>query len=336
MKQNKTSVAKTIVFTHGGGRFGNQMFSYSHLLAFAFEHEEFDFVNMSFWEYTDLLAISEKDYLCTKSLDLKRYKFLRFLFVFCKILYIKNDSIAKRVIIYLLYFYGGNPLSKYYNTQSISTVATDVLVAQKKQKFNLIELEIFNLLNGVNTTFLSGWDISSWQLVEKHQDKIRDFLQIHQKYVSISNHYILEQRKKYDFLIGVMIRQGDYQLWENGRYYFATKQYNIWLKMLSEVFKSRGKIGFVVASDTPQNPQDFSSNNVHFTTGIAGRNGHYLESLVELSLCDMILSTPSTFSMWAAFAGNIPIMPLLSSNQNITEDNLLQNHLFDFMKIDAN
>jgi hypothetical protein len=49
----------------------------------------------------------------------------------------------------------------------------------------------------------------------------------------------------------------------------------------------------------------------------------------------MILSAPSTFSMWAAFAGNIPIMPLLSNNQNISEDNLLQNHLFDFMRIDV-
>jgi Glycosyl transferase family 11 len=335
MKGNKTSSTKTIIFTHGGGRFGNQIFSYAHLLAFAFEYEKFDLVNISFWEYADLLAISEEDYLCTKSLNSNKYKFLRLLFILCKVLYIKNDSIAKRIIIYLLYFYGGNSFSKHYHTQSITTVATDALVAQKKQRFNLTEIESFDLLNNADMTFLSGWDISSWQLVEKYQDKIREFLRIHQKYVSISNTYILEQRQKYDFIIGVMIRQGDYQLWENGQYYFTTQQYDIWLETLSEVFEHKGKIGFVIASDTPQNPQDFSHNNVHFTTGIAGGNGHYLESLVELSLCDLILSTPSTFSMWAAFVGNVPIMPLLGINQEITEDNLLQNHLFDFMKIDV-
>jgi hypothetical protein len=51
-----------------------------------------------------------------------------------------------------------------------------------------------------------------------------------------------------------MIRQSDYQFLENGRYYFTNKQYDLWLERLSEVFKNRGKIGFVIASDSPQNP----------------------------------------------------------------------------------
>lgn len=76
-------------------------------------------------------------------------------------------------------------------TQSISTVATDVLVAQKKWRFNLTTS--YYLLKDPEMTFLSSWDISSWQLVEKHQDKIHSFLKIHQKFVSISNSYILHQ-----------------------------------------------------------------------------------------------------------------------------------------------
>lgn len=323
----------TIIFTHGGGRFGNQMFTYSQLLAFSFEHQENDFINLACWEYADLLEIGIQDPLCTKSLNLNRYKFLRFLNIVCKKLFIKNESIAKRFIVYMMYLYGGNPFAKYYNIQAISALENDFLLAQKMLNIDLANPQDAMYVTAMKTTLLSGWGICDWKVVEKHQDKIREILKIRQKYNDISNLFISGKRKEYDFIVGVMIRHGDYQTWGEGCYYYSIQQYVNWLNRLCEIFKDRGKIGFIIASDSPQNLKSFGRDNIHFTTGIAGSNGHYLESLLQLSLCDIVVSAPSTFTAWAAFIGNVPLLLLLKPEQLLQKDQVLKNHLFDFVNL---
>jgi Glycosyl transferase family 11 len=324
---------KTIFFTHGGGRFGNQMFSYAQLLAFVFEQPDIDLVNIACWEYADLLENTYQNKLCTTSLDRHQYWGLRLLRWFCERTFIKNGSVAKRFIIYLLYLYAGNPLAKYYQTQAITATISDSVLGQKISNFDLADSTGYALITQSNNTFLSGWNICNWQLVEKHQEKIRSFLEVHHKYTDISNSFILNKQEKYDFIIGVMIRHGDYKIWGDGCYYYDVQQYVHWMTQLSEMFKDRGTIGFIVASDSPQDSADFGNNAVHFTTGIAGGQGHYLESLVQLSLCDLIITPPSTFSLWAAFLGNIPVLPLMKADQVIERDQILQNHLFDFVNL---
>jgi Glycosyl transferase family 11 len=323
---------KTIIFTHGGGRFGNQMFSYAQLLAFAFERQDIELVNIACWEYADLLETGCQDALCTNSLDIHRFKWFRYLRWFCEKTFIKNGSLAKRFIIYLLYIYAGNTWSKKYNTQAITNTITDLILAQKVSDLDLAKIEDQDLVIKENNTFLSGWNICNWKLVEKHQKEIRHFLRIKSKYISISSSFILDKREKYDFIIGVMIRQGDYKTWSDGCYCYDIEQYFRWFIELTETFKERGEIGFIIASDTQQSIQNFGGN-MHFTTGIAGSKGHYLESLVQLSLCDIIVTPPSTFSLWAAFMGNTPVLPLMKADQVIEIDTLLQNHLFDFVNI---
>jgi Glycosyl transferase family 11 len=330
---------KTIIFTHGGGRFGNQMYSYAYLLAFTLEYKNIDFVNMACWEYSDLLEAGRKDFLCTKLLDKKRHTVLRLIYFCCKLLFIKNGSVAKNTIIRALYLYGGNPLAKYYQSQSIlvekSWTTERFFVAQHLSKLDLADLQSFDLISNANTTFLSGWDICDWKLVQKHQKEIRTSLQIRSKYLDISRIFIAKQREKYDLLVGVMIRQGDYKTWKNGQYYFTSQQYSDWINGMSEAFKLHGKVGFVVSSDSPQNLKDFSNENIHFTTGIAGGNGHYIESLSQLSLCDVLVSPPSSFSMWAAFLGDIPFVSLRQVDQVIKAEQLIDNNWFDPVSVEC-
>jgi hypothetical protein len=322
---------KTIFFTHGGGRFGNQMFSYAQLLAFVFEQQDIDLVNIACWEYADLLENTYQNKVCTTSLDRQHYLGMRLLRWLCEKTFVKNGSVAKRFIIYLLYLYAGNPLAKHYQTQAIAATISDSLLAQKISDFDLSQPASQAVINQANNTFLSGWNICNWQLVEKYQDQIRDYLRIHHQYTDISKSFIADLQPKYDFIIGVMIRHGDYKIWGDGCYYYDVQQYAHWMTSLAEIFRDRGKIGFVIASDSPQKSTDFGDHKVYFTTGIAGGQGHYLESLVQLSLCDLIITPPSTFSLWAAFLGNIPVLPLMTADQIIAKEQLLQNHLFDFI-----
>jgi hypothetical protein len=330
---------KTIIFTHGGGRFGNQMFSYAHLLAFTLEHQNIDFINMDCWEYAELLETGQKDPLCTNLLSTNNNFLLRFICCLCKGLYIKNGSLAKNFIIYMLYLLGGNPLAKYYQSQSILVekkwIKEKLLIAKRLPSLDLASPDSFAIFNSSKITFLSGWDICNWKLVEKHQETIRLNLRINHKYMNISNSFILEKRKKYDLLIGVMVRQGDYKTWRNGQYYFSTQQYSSLIDHAAEVLQDRGRIGFIIASDESQDLACFDNKNVHFTTGIAGGKGHYLESLSQLSLCDAVLSPPSSFSMWATFLGDIPLIPFLEANQVIKEKQLTQNSWLDFFNIEC-
>jgi Glycosyl transferase family 11 len=329
------NTTKTIIFTHGGGRFGNQMFSYAHLLAFSLEHKNIDFINIACWEYSDLLTATYTNFICSRCLDRNRHYSWYLLYLFCKYLSIKNNTTLKNIIIHLLYFYGGNYFAKYYHAQSLLVkkpwTNETLLAAKTLPNLDLANPESFDLINQANITFLSGWELCDWKLVEKHQIEIRNSLQINQKYTEISQSFISDLRKKYNLIIGIMIRQGDYQQWEDGKYYFTTEQYINWINQINEILQHQGKIGFVIASDTKQELSTFNNPSIHCTTGIAGGQGHYIESLVQLSLCDAVVSPPSSFSMWATFLGNIPFVPLNTSEQVITQEQLRHNSWLDFI-----
>jgi hypothetical protein len=327
------SASATIVFTHGGGRFANQLFNYSHLLAFVMEHqvENVDFINIAFWEYAHLLETTSRNPLCRWQSNSPGYQGIKLFHFIFKVLKVKNFDTLKRLFIFFLYLYGGNPLSQYYGAWAITTEVRDFLTAQKRPKIDLASPQDAASILATKLTFLSGWDICNWDLVKKYEREIKSYLQINQKYRDIGQGFVNEQRDKYDFLIGVMIRYGDYRTWGNGRYFFTIEQYAAWMNRAAELFADKGRIGFIIASDEPQRLADFPGLNVHFTTGIAGAEGHFIESIVELSLCDVMVTTLSTFAMWAAFLGEVPILPLYNSSQEISMDDLLENHIYGML-----
>jgi len=86
--------------------------------------------------------------------------------------------------------------------------------------------------------------------------------------------------------------------------------------------------GFLIASDETQDPTKFDDKRYHFATGEGIGSNHFLESFVELSLCDLVLTPPSTFAVFAAFLGDIPIVPLTENSGSDGWEHL-ENNLFD-------
>lgn len=327
MKQDKN----LIIFTHGGGRFANQLFSYAHLIAFLAENDyKYDLINLAFWPYAHLLENTSKNLACTFPTKHEQWKALQKIRELLQVFpeKISNSGRMRNIIVRLLYNYAS------FAPEIQSIIAQDVsglknIPGKQKDTFDLGNPDDVDLLNQAKVTLLAGWKVRSWPLVEKHQETVRECLALKEDYTIIATKFIQELRQQYDYLIGVLIRHYDYRIMLEGKYFFETQQYIKWIEQAQDLFGTSSKVGFVIASDEPQDFELFKNLNVNFATGIAGGKGHYLESMAELSQCDMIMTPPSTFGAWAAFLGNIPILPLCDPSQVVSKQDLLYNNIFD-------
>ena len=200
---------------------------------------------------------------------------------------------------------------------------------ERRKSLDLADSTDLDLFDRAKTTILAGYGVRSWSLFSKHQSIIRESLSFKAETIKIAEEFVKPLRSKYDVLIGILIRQGDYRDWSEGKYFFKTDQYIHWMQQAKEIFGKSATVGFIVASDETQNIEKFRNLEVHFATGAAVGVGHYTENMVELSKCDLIMSVPSTFSTWAAFVGDIPLLPLWGVSQTISSEDLLKNNIFD-------
>ncbi len=328
MKKNKIK----IIFTRSDGRFANQLINYANLAAYKYENtDKIDFINFSFWPYRFSLnealigrycssLANQKpsfwfqpyDFLCTTCSNQKALKYLSFgwgIFL---------SGISKILPNTISVIVGHERLTKFFSGDRVD-------------KLNLDDNKVFEALQVYNIWILSGWGIRAWKCVEKHQDKVRKLLSLNQKILDTSEKFIKDIRQEYDYIVGFHMRQGDYISYRDGKYYFDSQQYLSWIREVTSYFSDKGKVGIIATSDTFQDEDFFSDKNIHFSNGTAGR-GHYVLSMAELSMCDLIVGPPSTFSLWSAFMGNCPILTLKSSTQQICDADILENHLFDALR----
>lgn len=117
--------------------------------------------------------------------------------------------------------------------------------------------------------------------------------------------------KNYDIKVGVHIRRGDYRGWNNGKYYYDDEVYNDKIEQFANLFKNK-KILFILFSNekvTLKPKQDYIISKCSW------HEDHYL-----LSLCDYIIGAPSTFTIWASFIGNVPLMHIYDKNDKVDFD----------------
>lgn len=320
-----------IVFTHGGGRLGNQLINLAHLHAFSLEYKnEFDIINMGFWPYSDLFEITSGNRACIFSDSKNSYSAYILLNEIFNLSLNKNKRLLNQFLRMIHFYYNTAP-GKQSIMKGESPNFLKYLTGVEVQDFDLDSPASIELLKSKKGTALAGWPIRCWGLFEKNKEAIRNDLRFSKIYTDLANKYINELRCKFDKVIGVFIRQGDYKTWFNGKYYFDTAFYKKIMTETAGLYKNE-KVCFVIASDDFQNAEDFKELNGYLTTGSIAIGGHFVESLAELSMCDLIISPPSTFSIWAAFSGSKPLLPLISAVQKFNENDIVYNSFTDAIK----
>lgn len=148
--------------------------------------------------------------------------------------------------------------------------------------------------------FLSGWPCVPTELIEKHSERIREYFSLVEEHASRVK-YVIDKAKTYgDFLVGIHIRQGDYRVWNGGKFFFETDVYVKLMKKITQKHEDRHVV-FIICSNEEQNWSLFEEFSF-----VAGP-GYAVGDMYSLAECDEIYGPQSSFSAWASFYGKVPL-----------------------------
>ncbi len=305
----------TVIYTHGGGRFGNQLLRFLHWLAWVREMDgRVDLVNMAFWPYAEYFATWSAHPGCAyplrpgwvdRAASARRLVPGRFREGFDWRMQ-RWSSMAARLL-------------RLRNVATVDVVPGSSLCLDADERVSRMLAQ--------RTTVCSGWQITHWSGLERQAEGLRALFTPAQPYATRSSEFLRGCRQRYDLLIGMLVRHGDYRSWKAGRYFFPVESYVRWARELVHIHAGC-RVGIVIACDELQPESAFVGLPVVFATGCVNRGGPWFESFLELAGCDLVVSPPSTFSACAAFLGNRPIMPLRAPDQFLDRGDTLADHLF--------
>jgi Glycosyl transferase family 11 len=170
--------------------------------------------------------------------------------------------------------------------------------------YTLLEgLEYQAKIRPAKIVFVYGWWLRTPALMKKHGEKIRAYFRPVEKFVTAATAAVDPLRRQADILIGIHVRHGDYSYWKGGQYFFPPERYAAWMRDLVAQFPGR-KVAFLVCSDEPRRVDEFPGLVVGLGTDSP------VSDVFALSQCDYILGPKSTFTQWASFYGDKPLLHL--------------------------
>jgi hypothetical protein len=171
--------------------------------------------------------------------------------------------------------------------------------------------EVLARIRGARVVFVHDWKFRvPDRVLQRHAEKIRAYFRPIEQVNQASHQAVDRLRRGAEVVIGVHIRQGDYRIWRGGKYFFPSARYAAWMRELAGQFPAR-KVSFLVCSDEPRDAREFPGLAVGFGTGSA------VGDLYALAKCDCVFGPPSTFTAWASFYSNTPLLHLFDGGAPI-------------------
>lgn len=305
-----------IIYTYSAGRFGNQLLRFFHWAAWVRELDyQCSILHLPFWPYAKLFSEWSAKPACVYPDNREWVNSLAHMVDRCP---------------------GADPWDLNWKLQRaalrgsrhLRSLGVDVLRLSGVEKMNLEDSAFIERARATRFRVCAGWEFGCWSWLERHAAEVRRLFQPLPVYRRVAEAFVQELRAKYDVVLGLLARRGDYSTFFNGRLYYSWADYAGWVRQAMELYPGR-RVVVVISSDDPIPLEAFAGLPVVLATGSVNSQGHWLESFLELSLCDLILGPPSTFVACAAFYGDKPWWPLRSAGQALRTDQVLSNHLFD-------
>jgi hypothetical protein len=283
------------------GRLANRIIFYANIIAWA-EERKLSVINFTFQSYANLfesthltcgsaypphkLGFLSKLFLPTiRLLNSIRFQY-QCIYLFSKVV-LKNNLLAGVFPIFSDHVFDG--------TKSLSEIIpADYWLSRK-------------------TLFVSGWRFREPVLTKKHANKIRDFFKpIEKVRIQIAKSFPMREHNKF-LIIGVHIRKGDYANWKGGKYDFPVGDYISIMKKILDLFPDH-KLSFLICSNERLDAELFNEFNITIS------NKSAIEDLYALSMCDLIFGPPSTFTQWASFYGEKPLLHIYNSKEEFNRN----------------
>lgn len=242
-----------------------------------------------------------------------------------------SESLEQESKIIILHFY-----DYYYFFENLS-IYQNVKFLKDEKKLKPYKI-LFKILNNLpNKAFLKicilyGDNICISKLKLKHKlvildgwrnkkpkkplnlEKIQKLFRPKKKYTDEIDNLFFNKRKDFNLIIGVHIRRGDYKEFKGGKYYYSDEIIINYLSQLIKEFKQSKKITFLLCSN--ENIDTKFYKNSQFSI-FQVQNTNLIKDLYALSNCDYIVGPPSTYSMWASFYGQKPLLFIKEPNYKI-------------------
>ncbi|HIK08513.1 MAG TPA: alpha-1,2-fucosyltransferase [Trichormus sp. M33_DOE_039] len=285
-----------LVICAKSGQLGNRLLLFANFIAFAIENN-FTVFNPAFDEYAEFFQSTSRDILC-------RY------------------PVSK------LPLPGNLALRRYYykfTRDLVDSGKFNTIDIKRNQTFNWSNSHIKNELkpSGINFfqgwLFRDGWFVEDLAILHKHRETICSYFKPASKYQLNVNKKIAKIRHSTDLLVGVHIRQGDYQNHQDGKYFYQTEYYVKIMKSILDLFPNQ-TIKFLICSNQEQNDSDFQY--LSYCYG----NNHLIEDMYALAECDYIIGPPSSYSMWASFYGDRPLYMIRDVNKSVTIEDFVHSY----------
>ncbi|MEM9902023.1 MAG: alpha-1,2-fucosyltransferase [Pseudomonadota bacterium] len=273
-----------VVVAQTAGQLGNQLFLFAHLIAFA-EELNLEIHNTAFNEHR-LHFYGTAQNLYARYPAGKRSPSTSALSVMAQIGGGRGMDLSSRLIRRVLP--QRNPI-----INSISCAGH-----MPKDDVDLADTHHQAILRSAPVALLFGGRYRNYELFSQHESKIREFLRFCN---TLSSEQFMEPlREKYDFIVSLHIRQGDYARFLDGKYYFDTSEYLAAAELILGKIDAKRPL-IVICSNAPQHVSEACS--FEWVSG----PGSVIGDMQILAMSDLIIAVPSTFSRWASFIGRVPI-----------------------------
>lgn len=289
---------KLFIIAERCGRLANRIVLFANFIALA-EEQRHRLINFTFHSYARMFEQTRHDIYCQYPATTRVSRWDAIPAV--------GDAIRKTRIFYHL----TRATSRLSETFPVAGKSVMMLRENPGGEVTLLDgPEVQGRICHARTIFVNGWTFRTPSLVQRHAGKIRAYFQPIAEYADASRAAVEHLRREADVVVGVHIRRGDYETWCNGRCFFPVAHYATWMRELAEQFPAR-KVAFFVCSNEPMTPRDFAGLPVGLGAGSA------VGDLYALAQCDYVLGPMSTFSQWAAFYGNKPLLQLYNQTDRV-------------------
>lgn len=167
-------------------------------------------------------------------------------------------------------------------------------------------------------TLLRGYFFRAPRALARHTAAVHRLLTPDPVHLRRVERLIRAVREDASTLLGVHIRQTDYETFRDGAFYLTLEEYRELMGRLLERFE--GEVRFLVCSDIDLAGVPFPGLPVHRGTG------HLIEDLEALARCDLLVGPPSSFSRWASFRGGVPLATLTRDHREVTREDFRLDH----------